>query len=342
MGREEAILTLLGASYAKAMPDAEIADLLPKALANQTKPGHRRFDFYAAYRPDALALMLFDRVKPGSSEGAKLAAKLLEGCGSDGHWQSTSNAGWALSALGRHFKAETGKGPHKVEVSLPGKKKQVLEVPETGSAQVDISIADFLADPRLTIASDPSREVLYALTVTLPRLDYAKTGHSGGFTIAKRIENADGSEMINVGDLVKVTLEFTPPENESTYIVLDDPLPAGLVAINSSFKTEEVVGKDNDAKVLKEDSEDYWGSFWSPDGYYRMIPDHLEIRDDRVAAFRNSLWGWRSSPFRFVYYARAVCEGEFVVPSTKIERMYEPEFSGYTPKTTLKIERGKH
>jgi uncharacterized protein YfaS (alpha-2-macroglobulin family) len=61
-----------------------------------------------------------------------------------------------------------------------------------------------------------------------------------------------------------------------------------------------------------------------------------------VVAFRNSLWGWDKSPFRFVYYARAVCEGEFVAPSTRIERMYEPDVNGYTSKTMLTIGGRKH
>ena len=337
MGREEAILTLLAAAHAYTLPAAELADLSSQVLTGTRKEDQHHYDFSASYRADALALMLLDRITPGSPEGAKLAAKLLDSRGSDGHWHSTSNNGWVLAALGRHFKAATGKGPHKVEVLLPGLKKQVMEFPETGSAEVDIPIADFLADPRLSVSSDPQREVLYSLTVTLPRIDYAKNGHDGGFTIQKRIENADGSAAIKVGDLVRVTLEFTPPNNESSYIVLDDPLPASLVAINSAFRSEETVDKDNDARIQKSDSEGYWERFWSPDGFYRLIPDHLEIREDRVVAFRNSLWGWGRSPFRFVYYARAVCEGEFVTPSTRIERMYESEVNGYTPRTKLMI-----
>ena len=41
-----------------------------------------------------------------------------------------------------------------------------------------------------------------------------------------------------MGDLVKVTVvvEAAKPQR---YVVLDDPLPAGLVAVNTALKTEE-------------------------------------------------------------------------------------------------------
>ena len=144
-----------------------------------------------------------------------------------------------------------------------------------------------------------------------------------------------------MGDLVRVTIEFTPPPRGSAYVALDDPLPAGLVAINTAFKTEEFLPDDNDAENDSEDGEDgsYWDRYWSPDGFYRFVPDRLEIRDDRVTAFSNMIWGGQDQPFRFVYYARAVCEGEFVAPPAKVERMYEPEVNGYTPRTVLKIEK---
>ena len=44
--------------------------------------------------------------------------------------------------------------------------------------------------------------------------------------------------------------------------------------------------------------------------------------------------------YEYSYYARAVCEGEFVLPSTKIQLMYDPDVVGYTPQGRVVI-RGK-
>jgi uncharacterized protein YfaS (alpha-2-macroglobulin family) len=337
---EPRVLALLAASYGGYLSGEELAEAAKKAVEAPKTESFYRYDFHAQHRSDALALLLLDRVAPGSPEAAKTALKLLEARSQKGYWYRTSDTGWALSALGRHYMAESSSGgPIAVTVRLPGGEEKTLTLPSMGSADLPLPAADFLTRPALTLSADPGREVLYSLRLVFPRVDYAKNGHDGGFRISKRYETIEGSPTIRVGDLVKVTLEFAGPERESAFVVLDDPLPAGLVAINSAFKTEEALPADNDAENDGgEDEEGYWYSFWSPDGFYRFVPDHLELRNDRVTAFRNLIWTWRDNPYRFVYYARAVCEGEFVVPSTKIERMYEPEVNGYTPGTTLRIE----
>jgi len=48
----------------------------------------------------------------------------------------------------------------------------------------------------------------------------------------------------------------------------------------------------------------------------------LRDPDDRVLAFKNRVW---HGPYRFEYYARAVCAGTFVVPPAKVAAMYSPE-----------------
>jgi len=73
----------------------------------------------------------------------------------------------------------------------------------------------------------------------------------------------------------------------------------------------------------------------SADDNWNFIPNHLEFRDNRVAAFKNRLYGWGT--YQFVYYARAIAEGEFVLPSTKVQLMYAPEMHGYTPVSLVKI-----
>ncbi|HEY6000710.1 MAG TPA: MG2 domain-containing protein [bacterium] len=336
---EPRILALLAASYGGFMPPDELGMAARAALEAPRGRSDYHYGFNGRNRPDAMALLLADRVLPGDPAGAALAAKLLESRDVQGRWGRTSDTGWALAALGRHFVAEAeNAAPHRVAVRVAGGAERVLEVPARGAAELGVPVAEFLASPSVTFSSDPSREVLFSLALTFPRVDYAARGNDGGFRIVKRIENADGSAAIRVGDIVRVTVEFSPPEQGSEFTVLDDPLPAGLVAINAAFKSEEGVPRDNDAVVGRErGDEDFWGFYWDPAGYYRFVPDHLELRDDRVAAFRQDLWGWRGTLYRFVYYARAVCEGEFVVPSTKIERMYEPEVNGYTPRSVLQI-----
>jgi len=109
------------------------------------------------------------------------------------------------------------------------------------------------------------------------------------------------------------------------YVVLDDPLPAGLVAVNTALKTEEPTPEKD------QDLYDYL----TPDGVIRFFPHHFEIRDDRVLAFRDQVY---PGTFRFEYYARAVCEGDFVMPPTQAAAMYNPGIQGFTAQGRLTIQ----
>ena len=67
----------------------------------------------------------------------------------------------------------------------------------------------------------------------------------------------------------------------------------------------------------------------------RFRPNHLEMREDRVLAFRDWVY---SGPQVFEYYARAVCQGTFVAPATKVSAMYAPLVYGCTPKGEITIK----
>ena len=77
--------------------------------------------------------------------------------------------------------------------------------------------------------------------MTAPRLDIAAAGAANGFKVRRVIKNTDGSDVIKVGDLVKVTVFIEVAGKGQRYVVLDDPLPAGLMALNTAFKTEEII-----------------------------------------------------------------------------------------------------
>jgi uncharacterized protein YfaS (alpha-2-macroglobulin family) len=113
------------------------------------------------------------------------------------------------------------------------------------------------------------------------------------------------------------------------YVVLEDPLPAGLMALNTAFKTEEPIVEDD--SISNGDDFDYV----TREGQIRFRPNYFEIRDDRVLAFRDQVF---SGSYRFEYYCRAVCEGKFVAPATRAAAMYSPGVNGYAPRGQVVIQ----
>jgi hypothetical protein len=335
MPREAALPFLLAAQKGRYLPDRELTDLTKRVLERRWET-QQNYSFYARYREPALALMAGSAILKDDPLVGRLAQQLLDGTNRQGIWTSTSDTGWALVALGEYFK---GKSFSNRPVSITFRQAGFPAVTDVIEPFRSVSYAldpeSFLKRPELILSADADIDLVYMLSLTFPRIDYASQGYSKGLEIHKELENTDGSEEIKVGDIVKVKLTIKT-ERDYTYLVIDDPLPAGFVAINSAIKTEERVGpKRKGSSDSAEGEEDYWD--WWEGGFYRFTPSFFEIRDDRVLVFKDRSW---TGQYQYAYYARAVCEGEFLLPSTKIQLMYEPDTVALTPLSKV-IIRGK-
>ncbi len=171
----------------------------------------------------------------------------------------------------------------------------------------------------------------WSLDYTYPDLEDRKEDLQKGFLIEKTFKNLNGSDEIRVGDLVKVSVEFEDKFHNDDqysilhYLALEDPIPAGFIAVNSSLKNDSLPDSQRD------NEEAYCG--WDR-GAWDFYADHQEIQNDRLLAFKNRFWSGR---FRVVYYLRAVCEGEFKMKPTRISLMYDPEFHGMTTASKIKV-----
>jgi uncharacterized protein YfaS (alpha-2-macroglobulin family) len=333
--REATVVTWLAVKASGAMkPELKSLARLAFDKNRKSEPAYRGWhDFYAPYRGEALELLAASEILPGEKAADDAAKKLLTGM-QKGIWTSTSDTGWSLIALGSYFKgAKFGTGPVSGKVSQGGKTIAEFKMLPSESFTVSLDYLRFLKEPKVEVSTDQQTSLLYRLALSYPRMDYAAKGYSKGFVVSKDIKNLDGSTRVRVGDVVEVKVRISTDSTDNNYLVIDDPLPAGLVAINSALKTEEHIEKSGAAD--REDDEAYWWSYWEKDGYYRLTPTFMEMRDDRVLVFRNYLW---KGTYQYSYYARAVCEGDFTIPPTKAQLMYQPEKVGYTPAGKIHIE----
>ncbi len=356
--REAAMLVLMSAKLSKLMPDDTIRTRMKPLLDRPWLLDRFSGEFYARYREPAISLLAANAAFRGEEIADRMASRLIGGMSPEGIWTSTSDTGWSLVALSDYFTTGSGDSrPATVTVKQGGRVVESFTLDPKSFKTVDLDAREFLRSPGVAISSTGDQTILYRLSLTFPRTDYSKNGYSNGFEVHKTIRNTDGSNTIRVGDIVEVKLRINVKHAGANYVVVDDPLPAGFVAINSAIKTEE----HNIAKTAKkrasesegeegeEDGEDdasegefgegvEWSEwYWDPAGYYRFTPNFFEIRNDRVLAFRNRAW---TGLYEYSYYARAVCEGEFVMPSTKAQLMYSPEIVGYSP-TGKVVIKGK-
>lgn len=139
-----------------------------------------------------------------------------------------------------------------------------------------------------------------------------------GFTVTKTVEQLrrvnDSVQSIEAGTLAKVTVTVATPQHRS-FVVIDDPLPAGWEIVNTTFETT--------GRGPGNDEERTW---WF---------DHQEYRDDRALFFANEL---PAGVHRATYLVRATSFGTYAMPSTYVEQMYEPEVFGQTASSTVIVK----
>jgi uncharacterized protein YfaS (alpha-2-macroglobulin family) len=100
--------------------------------------------------------------------------------------------------------------------------------------------------------------------------------------------------------------------------VIDDPIPAGLEAIDASLKTTSTrYGSPSQSRQTRGRDDDWW-SWGNP-------INHTELRDDRVALFGDEV---RPGKYTYSYMVRATTSGTYLWPAAKISLMYEPEQFG--------------
>ena len=108
------------------------------------------------------------------------------------------------------------------------------------------------------------------------------------------------------GDLIEVRLTLDVPE-ESWYVIIDDPLPAGFEALNERLGTTSYAAGAGLGPVY------YWEAY----GYNRK-----QVRDDRVSFFITHL---EAGERTFSYLARAVSAGTFTALPAEVYPMYDAE-----------------
>jgi uncharacterized protein YfaS (alpha-2-macroglobulin family) len=331
--RGSKILLLLAATLADLRPAKELQAALQPLVGSRVPvaPADKDDEFRAEFRTPALALLAAATIMPQAPATKEEALLLLMGLDRRGIWTSTSDTGWALLALGQYFKGVTfATEPVEIAISQPGSPQtERLKLDPQSFRTVGLNAEALLKNPVVKVDTQAGKAWLYKLEVTGPRTDITATGEAHGFKVRQDIKNTDGSDNIKVGDLVKVTVFLDVAGKEQRFVMVDAALPAGLMALNSAFTTEEPLPAGSD----QESNDDF--DYVTREGTIRFRPNYFEIKNDRVLAFRDQVY---HGSYRFEYYCRAICEGKFVVPATRVAAMYSPGVNGYSAQGELEVK----
>jgi uncharacterized protein YfaS (alpha-2-macroglobulin family) len=298
-------------------------------------------DYYMESSSGNLALLLYawTGVDPLNPRAAELAA-LVAQQGRQGHWTTTQENGLAIMALGSFMRKTGGSAPYQAVISN-SLGQTLVKGGEHDQLKLDRKALKSLSDNKLKISLTGEGRPWYSLIISGVPIEPLKP-ESNVLSISKRWKIAPKGQYFPVGQtenepplVVKrgqvVEVEITLEASQVTdNVVLADLLPGGFEIVGLTQKKLPQTSDDGDdqgdnnnydeySDEYREEYDDEYGSDQGHDS--KKESPHLELREDRVI----SIWPTLKGRITLNYNLRAVTTGEFILPPTTVEGMYQPE-----------------
>ncbi len=279
-------------------------------------------------RSTAVVLSALTAIQPDHPLGPNVVRWLMS-VRRDGGWSTTHETAWTLLAL-TDWMVASGEleGEYDWSADL---NEQPLGAGSANAATIaepvilQIAVQDLLLGQinalRMERTTGPG-QLYYAahLRAFQPVPDLAPTNR--GIVIERKYslagdENESAIIGAQVGDVIDVELTIVLPNN-ATYLLVEDPFPAGTEAVDISLATtsSRFTGPEFESGEDAPAPPPWW--YWNPTSH--------QLKDDRVALLATEL---PAGSYTFRYQLRASNPGEFNVLPPRGELMYFPEVYGH-------------
>lgn len=284
---------------------------------------------------DLVNLLL--EMKPKSILVPKLVRYLITKMNNEGRWNNTYETSAALGAIASYckkYEADTSAYTLLATVNGDSFFNCLSEADNNRPVTIHIPFRD-LKDGQNDIAifKDSENYLHYSIKYSYYMKKSPEPIRNRGFTINKKIyhfndrvalaeyyNNSPDTLNLSSGKVYKIELEYSADSSFSE-VVIDDPIPAGMEIINTTFanvSSQYATNKKSDHDWCNNDPITY-----------------EELKDDRVALFLRNM---APGKYRYVYYIRAVTNGVFFWPRASISPMYNTELTGTTSEGYVKIQ----
>jgi uncharacterized protein YfaS (alpha-2-macroglobulin family) len=263
-------------------------------------------------------------IEPDHPALPELVQQLVDS-GRHGQWRSTQDTAFAVLALGRYLRQSKSAVPYTAAelflndnhlAGIADGKPLLWEAGESHSA-----VPEDGSKLHVQVTGPAGAKAHLSWIATGVPLT-APPAADHGMSIRRRLLDERGNALkvnrVHSGDLVQVELTIasaTPLE----YVAIDDLLPAGLEIENPRLKTTatDVVQEAQDAPTTNHFSD-----------------SRLDMRDDRLVLIGNL---FSAGSGTYVYTARAVTPGKFVLPPAHAECMYDTATNSLSEGGTFEV-----
>jgi hypothetical protein len=313
-----------------------------------------RLLMHSDVQTDAIVLATLLHVAPEDPLLPKVMAGIMSGRDprEGGRWPTTHANAWALVAASRYYETVEGQEPDFVARiwlgdAFAGERAFSGRSMATVSQLLPMSELVGRKAGEITLAKDGPGKLYWRLGLRYAPASLHVPARERGFTAYRQyralagpdgvrdptavVQGEDGTWRIRAGSQVEVTLTLVV-QDRADYVVVDDPFPAGFEGQNPRFVTsvgaiDRQGGGEHPYPFHGPDAaRGWWWPWWSF--------DHTQMRDDRMLLFADHL---PAGVYTYSYTARATTIGEFVLPPTHAEAMYEPERFGHSATSRVTV-----
>jgi uncharacterized protein YfaS (alpha-2-macroglobulin family) len=260
-------------------------------------------------QPASLALesIAWSSIDPRAPEALHALDRLLLDRNRLGHWDDTWKNGLAILAVAMQADDPSLKHPPR---TIRIESTDGAETIVTLDGNSPVTTLQFNASVGMKLVASAAGGPVYARVnlSSVPEIAPQRASSSNGLAIDRihyRI-GADGSLTPltdpKPGDLVRVLLRVTLPDDDSRHLVVEDRLPATFEAIDESFKTQRAAIADSGTRD------------WEI-GYRELRNEGAVFFIDRAE---------RRGTYTVSYLARCTLAGEANAAPAKVESMYDP------------------
>ncbi len=240
------------------------------------------------------------------------------------HWVTTQETAWAVMALTDWMVATNElQGNYDYALALNSLEQTTGQVtPDTvrEGRELNIAVSELLQDEinRLTFIRGEGEGALYYTAHLQLRLDANEVEALDRGVGITREYFAEGGEnpvtQATMGDILTVRLTVTVPDTIH-FFVLEDPLPAGTEALDTSLLTTTQAVEGPRIRPMYDPWYYWWWWYW----------DHTEIRDESVNLYADYL---PPGTYVYSYQIRATTPGAFQTMPSHGYAFYFPEVFG--------------
>jgi len=344
-GRAYLLLALAesGATSTDAQIRALFDDLagatIPSANGNHWEDAvDKRGTFLTSTATTALSTLAIARIRPDHALVPQTVRWLVIGRGANG-WHSSIDRAMGVLALSS-YAVSTGElaGDYSYAVQLDA--KDVLTglvkpntTPTTATKSVPLATLKPGTTSILAFTRDYQRPGRLYYTLDLRYLTPAKgiDALNRGFAVSHQYTLLDAPtkpiSAAKLGETVRVTVTVMV-KSDHAYVVVEDPLPAGLEPVDARLKNVDPALKAQLDNELAQAAQRQFGgdAYFAPWYRWYYSPWHqVDLRDDR--AVLSATW-LSKGVYEYVYYARATAPGDFFVAPAHAAETYFPEVFG--------------